>query len=283
MRKQLILYLISFLLILPHNLLAKEAKELRELKFGYYVDKVMVSTQTILYDEALTKRINEIGNKVAKASDGPKDMQYTFRVLNDPTINAFAAPAGFVYVNAGLLDILESEDELAAILGHEIAHINEHHQMKLVYAKHRAKVTMEVVGVVLVVAGAAAGSAAGAAAASATSSLIAASVASHLAGCATSTAVQLIGQEAASAMLISIVKGYGKKRELEADALAIKYINNTDYDPYALVSVFKRLITIRDRLNLDEKNYISNMINAEPGLEERIEKAEKLILEHNED
>ena len=74
-----------------------------------------------------------------------------------------------------------------------------------------------------------------------------------------------------------MIKGYGKKQELEADALAIQYTKRANYDPNALVDVFKRLASIRNSLKINEQNYISSLINAEPGLEERIKQAGVLM------
>jgi len=73
-----------------------------------------------------------------------------------------------------------------------------------------------------------------------------------------------------------MIKGYGKKQELEADSLAIGYIRKAGYDPKAMVSVFKKLISARDKLGI-KQDYTSGLINAEPGLEERLKQAEKNI------
>ncbi|HDN98055.1 MAG: hypothetical protein DRP67_02350 [Candidatus Omnitrophota bacterium] len=66
--------------------------------------------------------IQKIGERVAKSSDRP-NLKYTFRIIKGKEINAFSIPGGFVYLYTGLLKITESEDEIACIIGHEIAHI----------------------------------------------------------------------------------------------------------------------------------------------------------------
>lgn len=124
-RKQIFIALFLFSLAFPKIVMAIDEKE---LKFGFYADRIVVSSQTILFNEALSKRISEIGNRVAKASEG-SDMKYTLRIINNPAINAYSAAGGFIYVNTGLLDILESEDELASIIAHEIAHVSKSHQI----------------------------------------------------------------------------------------------------------------------------------------------------------
>jgi predicted Zn-dependent protease len=178
----------------------------------------------------------------------------------------YAASEGFVYVTTGLLDVLESEDELATVLGHEIAHVSQRHQMKFIYAAYRRRIAGQLFGVV---AGAALGAAMGSAAQSASSAAYAES--------ATRQAVDLgfrMGEVMGNAMYVSMVEGYGKKQELEADALGIQYSRDAGYDPNGLVCVFKRLISVRDRLGLSRENYISNLMNAEPGLEARIKNIE---------
>lgn len=272
MNKKLIV-MASVLLFLAFPKFAIALAQEEEMKFGFFTDRAVVASRIILFNEALNKRVSEIGNRVAKASSKP-DMNYTFRVINDATINAYSAAGGFIYVNTGLLDILESEDELAAILAHEIHHTDASHQINFIYAAHRRKVAGAVAGSVLGIAlGVAGGMAMGPA-----PSVYSPSYSMHqqltqqMADLGTRA-----GMAMGDAMAISMVKGYGKQQELEADRFAIQYTHKAGYDPNALVSVFKKLASIRDRLGINEKNYLSSLINAEPGLEKRIEDAQGLI------
>ena len=249
------------------------ARTNKEIKLGFYTDREVLSAQTVVFNDTLDKRINNIGNRLVQVSDRP-DIEYTVRVINDPTINAYAAAGGFVYINTGLLDILESKDELAAILGHEIAHISKSHQIDFIHSVHQKRAAGSVVGFALAVGLGVAGAAAAGPAPSPTSP----SYSSHQ---QLSSALTRIGMQTGSllgeATAISMIKGYGKKQELEADALAIQYTKRANYDPNALVDVFKRLASIRNSLKINEQNYISSLINAEPGLEERIKQAGVLM------
>ena len=211
------------------------------------------------------RRITEIGNRIAKAADRP-DMQYTFRVINNPIINAFSASGGYVYINTGLLDILESEDELAAVLAHEIGHTSKNHQIKFLNSKHRSEVAGLVAGILLSSA-LAAGAAYGASSTPYGEMFV---------GPAVDLGFQ-VGGAVGSVLTVSLIKGYGKRRELEADALAIKYTKEVGYDPNALISVFKKLLTIKNRLGINDNNYVSGLINAEPGLDKRIMEAELIL------
>ena len=257
-RKQIVLGLILLSLAFPNFAMAVDEKE---IKFGFYADRMVVAQQTILFNNALNKRINEIGNCIAKASDRP-DIKYTFRVVNDPTINAFAAAGGFVYVNTGLLDILESEDELAVILGHEIGHVSKKHQINFIHSAHRRKVAGKVVGVLL-----------GAVLIVGTSAAVGPSNMPQQVADDMMDFGILVGDD----MAISMIKGYGKKQELEADRLAVQYTLKAGYNPNALVSVFQRLKSIKNRLEYKERVRTASLVNAKPGLEERIKQAKDFI------
>jgi predicted Zn-dependent protease len=79
----------------------------------------------------LTRYVNLVGRAVALTSDRP-DIPYHFAVLNDDSINAFAAPAGYVFITRGLLKQIRNEAELAAVLGHEIAHVSQKHILEII-------------------------------------------------------------------------------------------------------------------------------------------------------
>ncbi|MDF3058814.1 MAG: peptidase Ste24p [Rariglobus sp.] len=85
----------------------------------------------VLRDEAITARVNLIGRALARYSDRP-DLDWRFGVLASEQINAFSAPAGYVFITRGLYATAANDDELAAILAHEIAHITERHALKIV-------------------------------------------------------------------------------------------------------------------------------------------------------
>ena len=75
--------------------------------------------------------VNRVGRWVALQSDRP-DLKWTFGVIQTDDINAFAAPGGYVFVTRGLYAKLKDETELAGVLGHEIAHVQQKHHLKVV-------------------------------------------------------------------------------------------------------------------------------------------------------
>jgi len=77
-------------------------------------------------DPKVTAYVNRVGQSLARVSELP-DLQFTFTVLNDDIVNAFALPGGFVYISRGLLGLANTEAELAGVLGHEIGHVTGRH------------------------------------------------------------------------------------------------------------------------------------------------------------
>jgi len=79
----------------------------------------------------LTRYVNLVGRAVASTCDRP-EIPHRFAVLNHDSINAFAAPAGYIFVTRGLLKQIQNEAELAAVLGHEIAHVSQKHILQVI-------------------------------------------------------------------------------------------------------------------------------------------------------
>src|SRR5215510_3352297 len=83
-----------------------------------------------LYDDAsVSAYVDSVGRKVAAASEEPT-LPWRFTVLDDPVVNAFAMPGGYIYVTRGLLAHMQSEAQLAGVLGHEIGHVTARHSAK---------------------------------------------------------------------------------------------------------------------------------------------------------
>lgn len=87
-------------------------------------------------DPEISEYIQSIGQKLAASSDTPAQT-FHFFVVNEPDINAFAGPGGYVGVNSGLITMTESESELASVLGHEIAHVTQRHLLQTFEAAGR--------------------------------------------------------------------------------------------------------------------------------------------------
>lgn len=85
----------------------------------------------VVRDEAISRRVNLVGKSLARYSSRPQ-LPWRFAVLGSKTVNAFSAPGGYVFITRGLYDTLRSDDELAAVLGHEISHITLRHALKII-------------------------------------------------------------------------------------------------------------------------------------------------------
>lgn len=153
------------------------------------------------YDHAaVTQYVNDLGQRLAKQSEMP-DLKWTFTVLDDPIINAFALPGGFIYISRGLISLAENEAELAAVLGHEIGHVTGRHTAQRYSKSVLAGIGSTVLGIVV---GGPAGD---------------------------------IANMASQAYLAS----YGRGHEMEADMLGMRYMTKLGYNPKASASFFKKL------------------------------------------
>lgn len=82
----------------------------------------------LVRDDALQSYVGSVGRKLAAGSERP-DLPWQYRVVDDPAVNAFALPGGFVFITRGLMDLMTSEAELAAVLGHETGHVTARHSV----------------------------------------------------------------------------------------------------------------------------------------------------------
>lgn len=110
-----------------------------EAKLGKEVCAEIEKECKLVKDEKAVQRLNTIANNIAPYTQRP-DVVYSCKVLDNPGINAESIPGGHIYVTKGLLDAVESDDELAGVLAHEIAHNSLHHVMKEMEKAKRANI-----------------------------------------------------------------------------------------------------------------------------------------------
>jgi predicted Zn-dependent protease len=263
-------YVILFcasLLLLPLVSQATVAQATKDVARGNYTDALLRDSYQVLGDEELTARVAEIGQKIIAASGNPRGYQYRFVIVNDAVPTAFCT-VGYVYVTTGFLRAIESEDELAAVLGHEIAHLNERHPLQTGMGSKSRIFWM----ITLTAASTVAAHYAGGAVAEAlgpynpgTSQL--AQLVSNIAGMATS--------DVGIAVLGSIYKGYSEDQEFKSDELALGYTSKAGYKPEALVTVFERLLKLSEAEILGKS--ISHFHSSKEMLNKRMEKAKKAV------
>jgi len=236
----------------------------KEQKFGNYMDRLAVSSYVFVLNPAVNRRIDEIGQKLAKSS-GIDDIDFTFRIISSPAINAYSLAGGFVYVSTGILDILENEDEIAAVLGHEIAHTTESHQVRQMHSK-AVKGAVGTVGSLVL----------SQALATAASSMVPApQTRVHGSRIQYPSMTEMIiydinrqhaanlggklGSDIGVGITISMIEGYGKRHELEADSLAVEYLYRAGYDPEAMSRLFQKIGSLKKTLSAKQKSGISHL------------------------
>jgi len=176
--------------------------EEQEIAMGREADPAVIATIGLYPDAAWQRYIQQFGARLAATSERP-NLPWTFRVVDDPAVNAFAIPGGFVYVTRGLLAHLTSEAELASVVGHEIGHITARHTAAQMSQQ-------QLIGLGLAV-----------------GSVANAQVAKYA-----STANQALG--------ILYLK-FSRDNESQADQLGLRYMRKANYDPRQMPEVFRLL------------------------------------------
>ena len=183
----------------------------REKQIGEQFLLELQQAVPLIEDPFITSYINRLGQKLV-AQMGTQPFDYKFFIVQDPTMNAFAVPGGYVFLHVGMIKMAEREGELAGVMAHEISHIYCRHMAK---AMEKAKVA-SVASLVGALAGIALGGVGGAALAQAVTM-------SSMAG-------------GASAML-----AYSRDFEAEADATGFKWMLKAGYNPRDMVSMFNKI------------------------------------------
>jgi len=98
----------------------------QEIAMGLQADSQVVASLGLYPNSALQRYVQELGAKLAQTSERP-NLPWTFRVIDDPVVNAFALPGGFIYVTRGLMTYVENEAQLSGVIGHEIGHVTAQH------------------------------------------------------------------------------------------------------------------------------------------------------------
>jgi len=158
-----------------------------------------------LNDAKITAYVQSLGARIASVCDR-RDIEYHFGVVNDPQVNAFAAPGGYVYVTAGLLAAAENEAELVVVLGHEVGHVAARHAAQRIQTQFGLSLAAQILKIDQKSA-----------------------AFQNMVGLGMNLAVQ----------------GYSRENEYEADHLGALYACRLGYDPKAEVTFFAKLIKLQ--------------------------------------
>ena len=102
--------------------------EAQEIQMGRQAAQEVAQSLGLVDDPALQQYVQRVGESLARDSERP-DLPWSFAVVEDPTPNAFALPGGFIFLTRGMMSLMDSEAEMAAVLGHEIGHVTARHSV----------------------------------------------------------------------------------------------------------------------------------------------------------
>ena len=176
--------------------------EAQEIQMGQQAAVEVRQTSGIVPDSALLAYVRSIGLKLAKGSERP-NLPWSFDVVDDPAVNAFALPGGSIFITRGILSYMQNEAELATVLGHEIGHVTARHS---VHEMSRAQVFQGLLGV----------------------------------GSILSSDVASVAGVASQGLGLLFLK-YSRDNETQADDLGFRYSLADGYDVRAMRSMFEML------------------------------------------
>lgn len=217
----------------------------------YYLGRAVAAQALLEYplstNAALNDYVDKIGQTIVQSSDRPETYGgYHFAVVNSNEVNAFACPGGFIFITTGALKAAKSEDEVAAVLAHEVAHVANKHSLK---AMKKAAWT----GVAL------------------TTMQDAASTYGN-------DVIQQINASFGDAVLdvtsMVLKSGFSRDDEKQSDEKGLQYMTNAGYDPNAMVSFFK---TMLDQGGAGSKSVFAT----HAATDKRIAVSEAYIKKHN--
>ena len=173
-----------------------------EVAIGQEEAQKVTASMAILQQQRVQDMVKRVGMEMAKASERP-DLPWNFTVLDDPVVNAFALPGGPIFITRGILTYMNSEAELASVLGHEIGHVTARHSASQMSKQQVASLGLGVVSVI------------------------------------SPTAAQYAGiaQQGLGVLMLK----YGRDDETQADGLGYRYMLKANWDPREAVKMFQML------------------------------------------
>lgn len=218
------------------GLAACEISPDEEVALGEQTAREIASAMPIVTDPYITQQINELGDSIAALTSRP-DLDWHFYVVNSHQINAFALPGGFIYVNRGLIENTQRLDQLAGVLGHEIGHVIQRHNVKQMESSQK-------IGVV-----------------------------ATLACTLTNICNSGLGQAAINIGGTAVIARHSRHDELQADSEAVENVLRARIDPDGIPSLFEALMQKRST----EPSVVEGWFASHPLEESRVARARELI------
>lgn len=177
------------------------------------LDSAFEEKGLVVHDPGVQAYVDAVGKRLLAGCAAPERVNYRFLVLRDPMVNAFSLPNGSVYINTGLLAILDNEAELASVLGHETAHVYDRHSYLENRSVGKKNLAIEII--------------------SAAAHWVPGGYVYGLAAVATSNLSSLI--------LVESAYGYSRDLERQADSDGIATMTAAGYNPHAMATAFESL------------------------------------------
>ena len=193
--------------------------ESQEIAMGREYDPQIVASMGLYPDQALQTYIAGLGQRLAAQSERP-NLPWTFRVIDDPVVNAFAVPGGFIYMTRGILAHFNSEAQLVAVLGHEIGHVTARHSAAQMSKEQLAQIGLAV-------------------------------------GSIASERLAQYADVAGAGLGVLFLK-YGRDDENQADALGLRYMKRTRHDVREMPGVYAMLGSLSAGSGQEIPNWLSS-------------------------
>ncbi len=181
--------------------------EAAEVSEGRKAHEAVIAEMGVYDNPRVQAYVNQLGQKLA-AQSHRNQLKWTFTVLDSPDVNAFALPGGYVYVTRGIMAYMDSEADLAGVVGHEIGHVTARHGAQRATRQQQAGLGV----------------------------LAATVLGAVLEGSGVAGAGQL-ASELSQGVAAGYVARYSREQELQADTLGAEYLARTGYDPQNMVDV----------------------------------------------
>lgn len=210
--------------------------EAQEIELGKQMDGEVRREMGLYNDAELQRYVESVGSRLARASERP-NLPWHFAVVDQPAINAFALPGGYIYLTRGILPFLDSEAELAGVLGHEIGHVTARHS-----AQQYTKATTAGIGVTLL-------------------SIFVPEA----------RPFQNLTETALGVLFLK----HGRDDEMQADELGVKYTAATGWNPSGVAGMLRTLARL-DEASGSRKG-VPNWLSTHPAPADRVEKVQALV------
>ncbi|MBW8367383.1 MAG: M48 family metalloprotease [Arenimonas sp.] len=210
-----------------------------EVELGRGIAANVLGAAPLVPDPELQRYVNRVGLWVAMQSERP-NLPWRFGVIDSSDVNAFALPGGTILVTAGLYDRLRDEAELANVLGHEIAHVVQKHQVKAIQGAMGRDFATEIAG--------------------------------EVAGRSDNELVRRFGNKAFRAGTEVLARGLDKSDEYDADQRGMVLAARAGYNPFAMAGVLQTL----DSANASDKS-VALLFSTHPTPSSRIERLEAAV------